>query len=272
MSENINKFCKVEDCWEISTRKGFCSKHYQRMYLYGRLEKVKGIIKGNCTIDGCNEKIKGHGLCSKHYQLWRTTGRVEKLKREKRSHVFYPIWWERKSNNLLCDAWLDFTTFVKDIGSKPEGEYFLVRLDGTKLFGPDNFQWQLHLKRQEGESNKEWWARKRAARISANPSMERARNYKRRFGLSLEEINEKLKSQNFKCAICKKPETSIDGRTGSIKTLSLDHCHSSSKVRELLCWRCNATLGKAEDDIELLQEMINYLNKHKELINGSRQS
>lgn len=224
---------------------------------------------GLCSIDECKREAKTLGLCLYHYNKQRLEYDPEKGKSGLRGHPYYHLWYERKQANLLCWEWTDFKYFIEGVYPKPEGDYFLVRLDASKPFGPDNFLWQLHLKRQEGETNKDWWARKRAARISASPSMERARNYKRRFGLSLDEINEKLKSQNFKCAICGKPETSIDGRTGSIKTLSLDHCHSSNKVRELLCWRCNSTLGKTEDNVELLQEMINYLNKHKELINGS---
>jgi len=94
--------------------------------------------------------------------------------------------------------------------------------------------------------------------------MESDRNIKRRFGLTREQFNDKLKSQNYVCAICEQPETSVDARTGTLKSLAVDHCHKHDGVRELLCWRCNGTLGKVDDDIELLQKMINYLNKHKE--------
>jgi hypothetical protein len=263
VTEIVENICYADNCYEHATRKGLCSKHYQRMYLYGRLEKIKGIVKGNCTIEGCEEKIKGHGLCSKHYQLWRTTGRTEKLQREKRDSEFYAIWWQRKSDGYLCEEWLDFTKFVKDISPKPEGNYFLVRIH-NEPFGPTNFKWQEHLKRKDGESKKDWWARKRAARIAANPSMESNRNIKRRFGLTRDAYNEKLKNQNHVCAICKQPETAVDGRTGTIKSLAVDHCHKHKGLRDLLCGRCNTTLGKVNDDIGLLQNMIDYLKKHGE--------
>lgn len=76
-------------------------------------------------------------------------------------------------------------------------------------------------------------------------------------------INEKLKLQNYVCAICEKPESSFDSRTNTLRRLAVDHCHTSGKIRDLLCWRCNGTIGKIEEDLELLHKMIKYLEKHK---------
>lgn len=164
----------------------------------------------------------------------------------------------------MCERWQVFDNFVNDISPKPEGNYFLVRLK-EGLFGPDNFKWREHLKRKEGETQKDWWTRKRASRIEANPSMESDRNIKRVYGLTREQYNEKLKSQNFVCAICLKPETSLEGKTGTLKRLAVDHCHSSKKIRDLLCSRCNTTIGKIEENPEILDQMKAYLLKHKEI-------
>jgi len=41
--------------------------------------------------------------------------------------------------------------------------------------------------------------------------------------------------------------------------LAVDHCHNTNKVRELLCSACNILLGKAKDNISILQSAINYL-------------
>lgn len=262
MIENINKFCYVDNCWERATRKGLCGKHYQRMYLYGRLEKVKGIIKGNCTIEGCNEKVKGHGLCSNHYQLWRRNGRAEKLKKEKRNHPFYSLWFERKQNDILCEAWSDFTIFVKDISPKPEGEFFLVRIKENELFGPNNFKWIERLRRKPNESKSEWWARKLEARKQANPNLYSDRNIKRKYGLTRNQYEEKLKNQNYVCAICKQPETAFDGRTNTLRRLAVDHNHKTGKIRGLLCWRCNGTIGRINEDLNLVKSIEEYLIKH----------
>lgn len=52
------------------------------------------------------------------------------------------------------------------------------------------------------------------------------------------------------CDICGK---------SSDRRLHFDHDHETNLFRGWLCWRCNLTLGKVEDDTELLQEMIDYL-------------
>ena len=60
--------------------------------------------------------------------------------------------------------------------------------------------------------------------------------------------------QNGLCAICSQPET-----TGRYRTLSVDHCHSTEKVRGLLCNRCNRAIGLLGDDVSRLKTAIKYL-------------
>lgn len=61
---------------------------------------------------------------------------------------------------------------------------------------------------------------------------------------------QKLKDrQNNKCAICK--QSTI---------LVVDHNHSDSYIRGLLCNKCNLGLGHFEDNVEYLQNAIDYLN------------
>lgn len=87
----------------------------------------------------------------------------------------------------------------------------------------------------------------------------------RNYGVHPNEYAEKLKEQNHVCAICGNPETSIyHNIPGKVKKLAIDHDHKSGKIRGLLCWRCNSLLGRVEENPELLQAMINYLNKHKD--------
>lgn len=80
---------------------------------------------------------------------------------------------------------------------------------------------------------------------------------KSQYGLSLEDYNNKLKEQNHRCAICNYDET--DSFKG---LLFVDHCHTTGKIRGLLCHHCNTALGKFRDSKEILANAINYLDKY----------
>ena len=82
------------------------------------------------------------------------------------------------------------------------------------------------------------------------------------YGLTPEEYTEKTIKQQNRCAICFKEETSKTKR-GSIKPLSVDHCHTTGKIRCLLCSKCNSLLGMCNEQEEILYAAIEYLKKHK---------
>ena len=80
-----------------------------------------------------------------------------------------------------------------------------------------------------------------------------------KLGVSIEKYLEIEKEQDYKCKICGQEDK---------RRLSVDHDHSCCNsypacgncVRGLLCSRCNRALGIVNDDTELLQKMIQYLN------------
>lgn len=221
-------------------------------------------LKPTCAVEKCGLPIKGHGYCNKHYQLFRRYGKPEKLVKNAREHPLYITWFEKKQNKRLCEEWLIFKVFCDAVGERPKGNFVLKRLNPNLPYGPDNFEWYEHLKKEEDESNENWWARKWKDARTRNPDVEYDRNLKRNYGITLEEYLEKFKNQNEVCAICKQPEVMINGHTKIVRRLAVDHCHKTNKVRDLLCTRCNTTIGNANDNIELLTEMIAYLLKHKE--------
>lgn len=42
----------------------------------------------------------------------------------------------------------------------------------------------------------------------------------------------------------------------------IDHCHETGKVRGVLCAGCNLALGHAREDINVLNNLIKYINKN----------
>jgi len=62
-----------------------------------------------------------------------------------------------------------------------------------------------------------------------------------------------LVEQDNQCQICG-VEPDPDG-----KRLAVDHCHTTGRIRGLLCSNCNTAIGLLYDNKELLQNAINYL-------------
>lgn len=88
------------------------------------------------------------------------------------------------------------------------------------------------------------------------PSQERRDRKKyvgSRFGITTQEwelaVEYLTRRQNGLCAICATP-----GRC-----LVLDHCHSSGRLRAMLCHTCNSGLGLFRDQPHLLRAAADYL-------------
>ena len=90
-----------------------------------------------------------------------------------------------------------------------------------------------------------------------DPVRMRSLALKRLYGITLDDYNRMLKIQNNRCAICNGTET---GRK-DIKYFNVDHCHTTGKVRGLLCHGCNSGIGNMKDDVELLDKAIAYLKE-----------
>lgn len=84
----------------------------------------------------------------------------------------------------------------------------------------------------------------------------------KRYGINIETYNSLLIEQDSSCSICKIHISEHQQIKGAKKHFAVDHCHSTSIVRGLLCYRCNMGLGYFKDNLELLQAAVNYLSKY----------
>jgi Recombination endonuclease VII len=75
---------------------------------------------------------------------------------------------------------------------------------------------------------------------------------KRRYGISRADYAALLARQGGVCAICGKPPE---------KTLCVDHCHSTGRIRGLLCRKCNFGLGCYGEDQAALIAALAYLGR-----------
>lgn len=84
-----------------------------------------------------------------------------------------------------------------------------------------------------------------------------------KYGITPDQYDKMLIAQNGVCKICKQPEQSMNGAKTKLKLLAIDHCHDTTKVRALLCSRCNIGIGCFKHDPDLLKKAALYCEEHK---------
>lgn len=98
-------------------------------------------------------------------------------------------------------------------------------------------------RKQRDKGNSRWW------------------DLKKNFGITKDQYCAMLDKQECKCAICGTKH--IDEHK---KRLHVDHCHTTGKIRGLLCNHCNLGIGHLKDDINILKNAIAYLEYDKEVL------
>lgn len=89
-----------------------------------------------------------------------------------------------------------------------------------------------------------------------DPDVQRAyqnARFRRHYGITVEEYDALFEQQGGLCARCKQePQAAL--------RLAVDHCHSTGRVRGLLCGPCNTYLGRLEANMHMLIDDMNYLS------------
>lgn len=93
-------------------------------------------------------------------------------------------------------------------------------------------------------------------RYRANPRLlcDQVANARRRrlYGITPEQFDATLAAQGGVCALCSKPPSAR-------RKFAVDHCHTTGKVRGLLCFACNVALGKFNEDPVLMLKAVGYV-------------
>jgi hypothetical protein len=162
-----------------------------------------------------------------------------------------------------CKQLLDSSLFYKDSSRKDGLRWCCISCTKKtkKLFRENNKE---HIKQQKKQS----YLRHREGILqrkkdSPTKYKDRREHLLSVYGISFNDYDRMREEQNFKCAICETHEQDVKrGQSASVETsLHIDHCHTTNKVRGLLCMNCNNLLGKANDNTNILHKAINYLNK-----------
>ncbi|MET9467901.1 endonuclease VII domain-containing protein [Streptomyces sp. NPDC006544] len=76
----------------------------------------------------------------------------------------------------------------------------------------------------------------------------RAHHLKRSYGMTEADRDEMVAEQGGICLIYKKRPA-----------IHVDHCHTTGKVRGVLCFNCNTAIGKLGDDPDTARRVVSYL-------------
>ena len=91
-------------------------------------------------------------------------------------------------------------------------------------------------------------------RIRESAEREKKDAYLRRlYNLTLADYLQMYSNQEGECKIC--------GVEYGIEKMHVDHCHTSGKVRGLLCMSCNTGLGHFKDSTQRLENAVKYLRE-----------
>lgn len=86
---------------------------------------------------------------------------------------------------------------------------------------------------------------------------------KSRYGITVEEAQETLVKQNFRCANLEcQTQISLSEPERFEKKAVIDHDHTTGKFRQLLCQRCNLILGYLETRPKIISGLDQYITKH----------
>ena len=80
--------------------------------------------------------------------------------------------------------------------------------------------------------------------------------YKANYGLSYQDVHNMWMAQDKKCASCK-DLVNLGHNKGVV-----DHCHTTGKVRSILCHPCNVALGFLREDEDRILNLLGYLRTH----------
>lgn len=196
----------------------------------------------SCKVEGCEDPVRCRELCRKHYARWLRHGDPLGGKNIFRDDP--QLLTSGKKTCRSCCKIRDLTDFRDDQRS----------YDGYA-------HWCRPCQTSDRRDRRQ--ADPEAARAVEREHYRKTRDrhadlkFRATYGITKAERDEIEERQCGQCASCGKPPSG----KGHTKKLFVDHCHSSGRVRGLLCHPCNVALGLLRDDPAVIQALLRYAER-----------
>ena len=112
------------------------------------------------------------------------------------------------------------------------------------------------LERERLNRNQKKW-------VDKNRDKQRAAHIKRTYGISWEEYLGLFSKQRGQCGICKITLSTHLEEDNQHEVAHIDHCHTTGKIRGLLCNKCNTGIGWLNDSALTCKLAALYLEEHE---------
>jgi len=120
----------------------------------GTIKAVRAahLASGHSVSCGClplPARTHGHaiGKFSKKYKTWRLIKSRCCNPKHKNANIY---------NGLLCEAWMSFEQFNRDIPDPPSDTHTIDRIDNAKGYEPGNVRWATMAEQHRNQSNCRW--------------------------------------------------------------------------------------------------------------------
>lgn len=252
--------CAADGCDRGVYCREMCSMHYNRWHKTADRSQMKSWQKkaDDCAVVDCDsvDMARGsRGYCSMHYQRLNRTGDPGPAK---------PL--VTKSVNVLRSDGALWRECPGCLEAKPDSAYHAGAYSGRSYYcrscstdaarGYRSRSGEQYLERRRAryQENLEENRKASADRYRQDPVRVKVPIW-RSLGLDVtaEDYYRMHAEQGGRCAIC----SATEDENG--KALALDHCHSTGRVRGLLCDNCNVGLGRFKDSPNALRRAITYL-------------
>lgn len=249
-----NAECSYEGCHNKRShvKTGLCKPHRRVQLQEGHLRPLRSrsrLQSPVCTGPECSRPSESHDLCKEHGNQVRKGQPLHVIGGPWRSDVAKQRW-----SRMTDDDKAAHVTLMRAAIPAERTEQHIQRLSAA-----NREAWRAKLIGTERKCRtcgtgfvlddlRRWHCSKSCRLLYATIS---------RHGLTAEQYYAIRQSQGDRCAICRREW----GRGWNGKGPHIDHCHTTGRVRGLLCGECNTAIGRFGDDPELLRRAADYLER-----------